>query len=71
MRVRRVVCSTLLCLTPIVTPIVAVHGQSRSETAVRAVAEWEAARSDRSRSQRHFDDYSSQFTGVDGCPGKK
>jgi hypothetical protein len=125
MRVRRVVSSTLLCLTPIVAPIVAVHGQSHSETAVRAVvdsffaavareqwdsaahfvdlprfepilksavasarsalpqppataeelmasdstmpravAEWEAARSNRFRSRRPFDDYSSQFAGV-------
>jgi hypothetical protein len=33
-------------------------------TMPRAVAEWEAARSNRFRAQRQFDDYSSQFAGV-------
>jgi hypothetical protein len=45
-------------------PLTAEALMASDTTMPRAVAEWEAARSNRFRTQRAFDDYSSQFAGV-------
>lgn len=45
-------------------PATAEQFMADDSTMPRAVADWEAKRSNRYRSQRAFDDYSSQFAGV-------
>jgi hypothetical protein len=45
-------------------PVTAEQLMASDSTMPRAVAEWEAMRSNKFRSERAFDDYSSQFAGV-------